>query len=245
MTTERLLKQSLEKKIAAYTLAAAGVGLAAAAPAQADIIYTPADIGISDYSGYQFIEFAGSQPTLAFEGWRGGAADVENGGLRAIPWSPANGYKSGYGLGVIDGPLAAKAPIGPRQQFSRSGFIAYGLFDTYFSCNHQARGTCGFATGPWLNKSGYMGVQFTISGQTHYGWVKFQENGSPQYQYGTIEGWAYNNVANQEIRAGQTTNATPEPGTLSLLALGSLGLGFWRRRKATTAHHRTSVTLPS
>jgi hypothetical protein len=45
-----------------------------------------------------------------------------------------------------------------------------------------------------------------------------------------LTGYAYDTVAGQSILAGQT--GTPEPGTLGLLALGSQGLGFWRRRKA-------------
>ena len=45
---------------------------------------------------------------------------------------------------------------------------------------------------------------------------------------GVVTGYAYDTIANQPIAAGQTS--TPEPGTLGLLALGSLGLGFWRRK---------------
>jgi hypothetical protein len=49
-----------------------------------------------------------------------------------------------------------------------------------------------------------------------------------------INEYAYDTVANQSIFAGQTTASTPEPGTLGLLALGSLGFGFWRKRKTGT-----------
>jgi len=45
----------------------------------------------------------------------------------------------------------------------------------------------------------------------------------------TLGGFAYDTVAEEPIVAGQ--GLTPEPGTLGLLALGSLGLGLWRRKK--------------
>jgi hypothetical protein len=48
----------------------------------------------------------------------------------------------------------------------------------------------------------------------------------------TLVNYAYNTVPDQPILFGQTSSPAPEPGTLGLLALGSLGLGFWRRRKA-------------
>ena len=44
-----------------------------------------------------------------------------------------------------------------------------------------------------------------------------------------LTGYAHDTVARLSIDAGHTS-ATPEPGTLGLLTLGSLGLGFWRRK---------------
>jgi hypothetical protein len=49
------------------------------------------------------------------------------------------------------------------------------------------------------------------------------------YYNEVLTGYAYNTVPNASITAGEGFR-TPEPGTLGLLALGSLGLGFWRRR---------------
>jgi len=48
-----------------------------------------------------------------------------------------------------------------------------------------------------------------------------------------LTGYAYDTVAGQSLTAGQ--GQAPEPGTVGLLALGSLGLGFWRRRKAVSS----------
>ena len=47
-----------------------------------------------------------------------------------------------------------------------------------------------------------------------------------------LTGYAYDTVADQAVTAGE--GQTPKPGTLDLLALGSLGLGFWRRRAGNT-----------
>lgn len=47
---------------------------------------------------------------------------------------------------------------------------------------------------------------------------------------GEVTGYAYETNPNESIGAGQISEG-PEPGTLGLLALGSLGLGYWRRKK--------------
>ena len=79
----------------------------------------------------------------------------------------------------------------------------------------------------------YLGFQFYLDGQAHYGWVElslstFASKGEAGLD-GEITAFAYETVVNQGLNAGQRSD-TPEPATLGLLALGSLGLGFWRRK---------------
>ena len=93
----------------------------------------------------------------------------------------------------------------------------------------------------------YVGFQFTdtLDGLKHDGWVELE---SDTYASATSPGGlkfiaaAYNNVADASggtIAVGAVgTNAVPEPGTLSALALGAAvlgGVGLKRRRKHSLA----------
>jgi hypothetical protein len=59
---------------------------------------------------------------------------------------------------------------------------------------------------------------------------------------GLISENAYDTVPGQSIQAGQTS-ATPEPGTLSLLALGAAGLAVLRKRKLSAVSRQGSAKL--
>ena len=73
--------------------------------------------------------------------------------------------------------------------------------------------------GSWAGiDSGYMGLEFDISGQTHYGWARITSvYDSPTV---TIHDWAYETQPGVGIAAG----AIPEPSTTALFCLGGLGL---------------------
>ena len=226
------LKQPLANRVAAYALAAGGAGLgvvAGAQPAQARIVYTPANIFFEnravidvdnveftitqikeDNFGYTFIlELRGNGSVLAtsrFPGWAGR--------------------------------LAAGAKIGASGHFYRGAQMANGA--TYNCCPSH--------TGPWDSyapphiSSGFLGLQFLVNGQRHYGWAEVSVLRFPQSYplagfQGVVKGYAYNTVANQPILAGQTSDngsigeLQSQPATLGLLALGAPGLDVWRRRE--------------
>ncbi len=207
------LPSRLERHVASYALAAgaAGVGLFTLTPAaRADIItggpvflYT-FEIAHCFSNGHCFKELRNSLRFFGIE-------SAPNGSLNL-------------------GPLAAGYRIGPHAGFGSANVLWYRSTVTvprYSSgCRCSMYKTYRTSGGPWLhnNNGGYLGVRFLINGSTHYGWVALSPGGY------FITGEAYESAANDPIRAGQTTE-TPEPATLGLLALGSLGIGFWRRKK--------------
>ena len=78
-------------------------------------------------------------------------------------------------------------------------------------------------TKKWENlsgQSGYIGVEFKISGQTHYGWMEASVTGSTL----NLTSWAYESEANTSI-----VTPIPEPASLAILAAGAGGLLAVRR----------------
>jgi hypothetical protein len=99
--------------------------------------------------------------------------------------------------------------------------------------------------GPWPNDPNtvaYLGVEFLIDGDVHYGWVGLTAC-TPDDETGCgtgsdpatiqITGFAYQGAANTPIAAGAST--VPEPSLLPLLALGAVGLTAFRARRKRAA----------
>lgn len=61
--------------------------------------------------------------------------------------------------------------------------------------------------GNWFDITGFLGLQFLINGETHYGWaavsVVFVDSKIPWTLSATLTGYAYETVADQPIVAGQ------------------------------------------
>lgn len=113
------------------------------------------------------------------------------------------------------------------QVSSKKSFLYGGSFNQGWH-NHQLR---------------YVGLQFQIKGQTHYGWARFKLDISPTSITVYLTGYAYETVVNKSIIAGRTHGSAdadqsmslpltaPQPVMLGLLAQGSPALPIWRQKE--------------
>ena len=76
-----------------------------------------------------------------------------------------------------------------------------------------------------FNTPGYIGVQFQLSGNTHFGYVGYEGLGTNTGRVFAL-GWE------DEPGAGVLAGGIPEPTSLTLLAAGAAGLSAYRRRKS-------------
>lgn len=64
---------------------------------------------------------------------------------------------------------------------------------------------CAYANSEWCGdvNDGYLGVTFTFSGNTHYGWIRLDTDVGGTNEI-VVKDFAYNSVADEAIEAGQT-----------------------------------------
>jgi hypothetical protein len=79
-------------------------------------------------------------------------------------------------------------------------------------------------SGLFSGQTAYMGIEFRIGADTHYGWVLIDNPAGLAGGY--IQEWAYESQPDMPVLAGA---GVPEPGTLSLLLV--FGAAFWLGRK--------------
>jgi hypothetical protein len=232
------LNQRLAKRLLAYaTMAGAGIaGLASNAAAK--IIYTPTH---NDIHGHYPIDL-NHDGINDFRIYSYGFSGIGN--LDAIPVSPTNKVAKDTGQGCFRGYSAAAlqqgAVIGAGRDFA-------------------ARATCmaeynSGAYGPWVGQTDrYLGFEFYIDGQKHYGWARLSMNGffCPGCDL-RIFGYAYETIPNKAIIAGDqgndegndednTAESSVKPATLGALALGAPGQQLWRKPEADTTSTSNSV----
>lgn len=226
---------SVERTLDAYGLmaTAAGVGLLVfVPPASAEIVYTPSTFTVT--LGTRFIDVDGD-----------GVGDF----VIADQFFPPNADFPIIGRRKLDvrgqaGAAVATSHLGAAALFSGDVIgSSHPFVDVHqepalmvggVSYYVGSTGTCCFSpSGNWQNlKQRYLGLKFTINGETHYGWARFSvklpfEVTAPIKA--TLLGFAYETNPNQSIIAGDTgTNSSPNfkprrTGTLGTLALGAAG----------------------
>lgn len=226
------VNSKLDRDLTAYIAAAgaAGVGmLALTQSAQAKVVYTPANTTLNNI---------GSVP-LDLNG--DGVADI-NFLYTGITYGTALFAYPVAGNGVIFGNSGAAAlppgvRIGPGATFSSPRAAIAGRDGCHPTCA---------SFGDWLNKKGaYLGIKFSIAGQTHYGWARLSVSKVGAEFAMVLTGYAYETVANQPIITGRTRGPevadagfvrellvpSEQPASLAVLARGADSNSIWRREE--------------
>jgi hypothetical protein len=209
---------------------ATGIGATdSAAPERNSIVYTPASINFfGDFNQHQVIDIDFTSENVANITINvSGHYSISFGGSSTFVRAGASWQGS-----VMPHVLAYGNHIGASAKFAGQGEVIYSVWSRAHD-QHVCRGVFR------KTQSGYLGVRFSISGETHYGWIALSANCGPGGKgggtnvSGTITGYAYNKVPNEHIDAGQTSSESeekreetkpsmPEPGTLAALSLGSV-----------------------
>jgi hypothetical protein len=253
------LSESIHQQLNMYAIVAgaAGVGmLALAQPAEARIVYTPANIqipqnflpvpidlnhdGMADFSMTNLYIFSTrGLPSL-------GALDVKP-AQRAQAHQANEIWEVNSSGGDCAAALPKGKPVGPKGAFQRDP--VYGLLMAEFNF---VKSSC-----PWVKvKQAFLGLKFWIKGQPHFGWARVKLSHQAFSISATLTGYAYETIPNKAIITGKTkgpadewdqedfgpgaslTNpipGTPQPASLGMLAMGSPGLSIWRRKESVGA----------
>ncbi|MBI5741473.1 MAG: PEP-CTERM sorting domain-containing protein [Nitrospirae bacterium] len=229
-TGPRKRKQINEKRLAAYT-AAAGAALLAAAPADAAIQYTSADITVGNGSAYIDLD-GNSTNDLGFMHNYSVLSCFPRAGEFGCKYRVDGNFSNLNGVsfaGVLGQPsnLDQGAAIGVSNNWVNGNGALFGGYRTVFHSSfgfYSSRLNMNLRNDPFITP-GYMGIRFDPGDGTKYGWIHIS---SVELIYYTIDGWAYDD-SGQAIAAGQTI--VPEPTGIALFAAGAATIMAKRRWK--------------
>lgn len=217
------ISSSLHQRVSSYALAASAAGaslIAFAPPADARIVYTPANSRIQGDYPLDLNNDGTADFRLLYSSACGLSACALFLAVNPLH-STANGAvgtAQGWFRSAVAVPRGAR--IGPTDLFNTSeGNLADHVAGTFGNSHYQT-----FWRGQWANggkglKNGYLGLRFMIKGRRHYGWARIGVKTGDNWGFtATLTGYAYETVPKKPIIAGKTKG--PEPATLGRLALG-------------------------
>ena len=220
----------LNKRLAAYSAAAAATAIGAPAGATPQVfpidlmaplntpIFIDMDDGVADttfLAGATQMGTGGTHFVLS-----GGAI---NGSVYGVQGSVAATTSTGnYGF-IVAHRLAYSANIGPTgYNFENGGYLSINLL--------------GVAPLWSPGDTGYLGLTFPIGPAAHFGWAELTIHPD---QSMTLHRIAYDDEPRAAIGAGHV-DEIPEPAHLGLLALGAAGVAALRRRRAAAIDSATA-----
>jgi hypothetical protein len=263
VASKKLSLNHLNRQLGVYSLAAAAAGvsiLAVATPAESEVVVTNKTIQIP------LANLGHGGVDISFQ--NNGVNDLKlvlssfsvfgnNGNsLKAVNASEGQGVLGQHSSRVNNALALAKgARIGAGRYFvpgpGKGTYFSYGRSAARLAGTHTSSFESGHTVdGPWAgdDKTAYLGVQFLIDGETHYGWVRLTvSTTTPRRSSATILAYAYETEAGKPIFAGETEGPTAEvqapenmrkqPGpALGMLAAGAEGLPLWRREESLTSN---------
>ncbi|MFZ0417066.1 MAG: hypothetical protein WAM04_03110 [Candidatus Sulfotelmatobacter sp.] len=242
-STRSTNENQVQHRLNLYALAAGAAGvsmIALATPSEAEVIYTPAHatLGCKGTYGIDLNQDGVTDFTLQ------NACKVQHVGLYTffsdlVSVTPAHENKvvitSGFNFAAA---LPSGTKIGRNQRAQSNN----ALMARTYGYNNESQ---PYYYGPWLRASSrYLGLEFQINGETHYGWARLSVKWNHREHLLSIglTGFAYETEPNTPILAGQTKDgqdtgsAEPSSGTadrlalnrLGALALGVTGVPLWR-----------------
>lgn len=211
------LSKRLHRDLSLYAAAASAAGvsaLALTAPAEGQIVYTPAHEKVSFGQEIRIDLNHDGITDLAIREALYSSSIFWRHELRTIP-AEGNGvvaFENDFSLVVAATPgevIGSSDPFTPRA--AAMATITTGGF---------------YYAGAWINvKNRYLGIMFQIDGKRHFGWARlnttpFQRNNNI---HALLTGYAYETQPNTAIRAGDTgtDDASAAAGTLGALASGT------------------------
>ena len=198
------MKKELQNKLSRYTAAAAAV--VAASGANAQIVYTdPTDLTVdddADANGFSAVPLdlnndltvdfivAARDTTVTGSRYRFTVA-APYGTASAIAGETPSGYD--YALALTSGDMIDNM----LNWIAATNTMAYNV-DSANPYNENWNGVT----------DKYLGLQFTVGGNTHYGWARLDVQAIGDVF--TLKDYAYNSTADQGIEAGQTAGLLME-----------------------------------
>jgi hypothetical protein len=186
------VRERLNRFAIAAVLAAVGV-LALAWPVEAKVVYTPVDATILgngyikiDLNHDKIADFVIHSVSKVFVcGNRGGLMGFTN----IIPKTGDGVVVSNLNVAEL---LASGIAIGAGADF----YKAHAVVTQFVICS-----------GGTYSAGGYLGLEFQINGQTHYGWAQVNIFAAGQRMRTTLVDFAYETTPGQAIKTGQTSGA--------------------------------------
>jgi hypothetical protein len=238
------LSESVHRRLNMYALAATAAGvsaLALAQPGQAKIVYTPANVRLTNkpfpldlnhdgrvdfYLLHYYLFGSGGTNTLL-------ACHVPQIGTHAIfcvnstdTMNSTNAIRAIENNRAYGADLPSGATIRHGDLFPKKAPVKLGQLKSFSNPRWY---------GPWVNdgkgvKNRYLGIRFRINGRFHFGWARMTVTTTSNSFTATLTGYAYETIPGKGIVAGKTkgSDVVVAPATLGHLAGGASAIPRWR-----------------